>query len=336
VPLLLLLLTSATANGADKLFSSHEKLVVSLTGPFKTLYRERDVEKTYAGQLGYTDEHGGQVDLKVEVQVRGNYRLDRAHCSNPPLRVIIDKKVSKSSLFRKLKDVKLVVPCNKPSKYERYLILEYLIYRMYNQLTPQSYRVRLVEINLINSEREETRTYPAFFIEPHRRLRKRLDKKKVSVKSVTVNELEPEGLAMLSLFQYMIGNTDYSPLTGAAEKDCCHNVKLYQGKHDSQLTAIPYDFDFAGFVSAPYAEPHPKVNIRSVRMRRYRGYCEQNEDVRKSVAHFNSARDSIEDLIALSALHDGVKKSTTKYLKPFYEVINDPKKIEKLVLSYCR
>ncbi len=338
----LLLLVSSTAvsddgtESTDRLFSSHDDLSISLNGPFMTLNKERDVAKAYDGQLSYPDEQGNLVELRVGIKVRGNYRRDKAHCDNPPLRVINDTKKDKSSLFSKLKDVKLVIPCNNSRKYQRFVIMEYLIYRMYNQLSALSYRVRLVEINLVNSEKGATLTFPAFFIEPHRDLAKRLDKKKIDVESVDVNELEPEGLAMLSLFQYMISNTDYSPIRGAADENCCHNVKLYRGKDNQQFTAIPYDFDFAGLVNATYAIPNPKVRIRSVRARRYRGYCGQNDSVRSLVAQFNSTRESIEELVALSGLTDKSKSNTTKYLARFFETVNDPKKLEKNVLGYCR
>ena len=331
-----MLLISATADSADRLFSSHDDLSVSLRGPFRALNKERDIDKVYDGQLGYTDEQGNLVELHVGIQVRGNYRRDKDHCSNPPLRVVNDTKRDKSSLFSKLKDVKLVIPCNNSRKFERFVILEYLIYRMYNQLTAYSYRVRLVEISLVNSEKGADRKFPAFFIEPHRDLAKRLEKKKIDVKSVDVDELESEGLAMLSLFQYMIANTDYSPIKGAADENCCHNVKLYQGRDNQQITAIPYDFDFAGLVNTTYATPNPAVHIRSVRIRRYRGYCGQNDSVRSLVAQFNSARDSIEELIASSGLTDKSKSSTNKYLARFFETVNDPKKLEKNVLGYCR
>jgi len=335
--LLSLLLSSATAKNDDKLFASHENLGVSISGPFKTLYRERDPEKVYAGQMNYTDAQGALIELEIELQARGNYRRAKKNCKHPPLRIIVDKEKSKSSLFAKLKDVKIVVPCGKSAGFERLVILEYLIYRMYNELTPQSYRVRLMVLNLVNNEREQTRTFPAFFIEPHRRLAKRLDWKKIDTKSVNVSTLEVEELAKLSLFQFMIGNTDCSPLRSPVDENCCHNVKLFQGSDSSQMVAVPYDFDFSGFVGAPYAVPSPKVGIRSVKMRRYRGFCRQNNSVIKAVTHFNEIRDSIEALInASDDLSDRVKAGKIKYLAQFFEIINDPKTLEKKVLRYCR
>src|SRR5439155_1174386 len=59
------------------------------------------------------------------------------------------------------------------------------------------------------------------------------------------------------------------------------------------LYPIPYDFDFAGVIAAPYATPPPQLPIRSVRQRWYRGFCQPDTLLASVLARFRAAKDSI-------------------------------------------
>ena len=51
---------------------------------------------------------------------------------------------------------------------------------------------------------------------------------------------------------------------------------------DGRYIPIPYDFDMAGFVNAPYATFDESLGIRSVHERVYKGFC-RNEKVTEYV-----------------------------------------------------
>jgi hypothetical protein len=74
----------------------------------------------------------------------------------------------------------------------------------------------------------------------------------------------------MSVFHYLIGNTDWS-LVAAPDENCCHNVDLVD--KDDAIFPVPYDFDRSGLVNASYAKPAEGARIRKVTMRLYRGYC---------------------------------------------------------------
>jgi len=76
----------------------------------------------------------------------------------------------------------------------------------------------------------------------------------------------------LCLFEYMIGNTDFS--IGQQ-----HNVKLISPDPLSLKIPVPYDFDWSGLVNAPYAKPTPQLNFGNVRERSFRGFCNSEEEL---------------------------------------------------------
>ena len=61
------------------------------------------------------------------------------------------------------------------------------------------------------------------------------------------------------VFEYMIGNTDWSAVYG-------HNIVLIRDAA-GRATAVPYDFDFSGLVDTEYARAAPELPIRHVRQR---------------------------------------------------------------------
>jgi len=335
---IMVLCFSTNVYGDKKLFKSDIPLRLTLTAPLALIYSERDKSKTYShAKLSFVDDEKKDVNLDIGLRVRGNFRLNKKNCSNPPLKFVIGKN-AKGTYFSKQKELKLVLPCKRRPRYQEFIYLEYLSYKIYNLLSEDSYRVRLAELTLVDSDnRHKTVVYDTFFIEPHKRLAKRIKKAKLGIQRVKLEQLESRSLAVQNLFQYMIANTDFSTLTGAEGETCCHNVKLFKGKTDTKVLAIPYDFDSTGLVNAPYAVPGRAVKISSVKTRRYRGFCEQNDHLKQAIPRFNETR---KEIIALFKNMKGLSPKATnralKYLDRFYETINNPEMLQKKILKRCR
>jgi hypothetical protein len=137
------------------------------------------------------------------------------------------------------------------------------------------------------------------------------------------------------LYQYFIGNTDFSPIAGAKGEDCCHNSTLF-GNEGEPIYSMPYDFDMSGFVDAPYAEPNPRFKIRSVRQRLYRGRCAHNGHLDDSLRLFREKREEIGSLIANQVeLSAKSRKALTKFVEDFYEVIDNTKRLEREIVKRC-
>lgn len=150
-----------------------------------------------------------------------------------------------------------------------------------------------------------------------------------------MGSLQADQLNLTSVFEFLIGNTDFSPIAGAAGDECCHNYILL-GSGDVPLWAVPYDFDQSGFVDAPYAGPSPSLNIRNVRQRLYRGRCVNNEHVVASLQRFRDNEDAIYALVdGQQGLEPQVRKKITEYIDHFYVLIDDPRDVERQIISKC-
>jgi len=100
---------------------------------------------------------------------------------------------------------------------------------------------------------------------------------------------------------------------------------------------VPYDFDYSGFVDAPYALPPESIKVRSVRVRRYRGFCMHNDEARVAAAAFVAARPEL--LAALGETPGLLAKTRGKaarYLEGFFSVAGDPASLESYALKDCR
>lgn len=331
-------LVAALESGeADPLFQDDAVVEITITAPMKSLLRERSDEEYLPGTLAYTDADGSVVEFDIGIRTRGNYRRQPRVCPFPPLRVNIKKSQAKGTLFHKQDKLKLVAHCRDNSeRYQQNLIKEYLAYRILNTLTDVSYRVRLVRVTYIDSEQQdEDRVRYAFFIEHKNRLSKRLDLPEISTSRITTSDLAGPYSDLTSLFQYMIGNTDFSPVAGPEGEDCCHNTTLF-GHEGEPIYAIPYDFDMSGLVDAPYAEPNPKFPIRSVTQRLYRGRCDYIDNLQTSMRLFQDNRDAIYGLIEQQEqLDESSRKKVRKFVDRFYKVIDNPKKVHREIQTQC-
>jgi len=323
-----------TGKAPDALFQSDETLQVTITAPLTTLVKERAKEDYLPGVFQFTEADGTVVDLDLQIRTRGNFR--HRPCAFPPLRLNFKKSQANGTLFDKQNIMKLVVHCKNSDNYEQIVLREFLAYRIFNALTDLSFRVRLLRVTYIDSEEQrKQQTYYAFLIEHKKRLAKRHDRKEEIIERATIGSIQPDQLNLTSIFEFLIGNTDFSPIAGALGGLCCHNYVLF-GNNDDPLVAIPYDFDQSGFVSAPYAAPSPNFRIRNVRTRLYRGRCVNNEHVPASLQEFRDGRDAIYAVVdAQEGLSSGTRKSIVKYIDKFYKLIDDTRDVEKHIIGRC-
>jgi hypothetical protein len=284
--------------------------------------------------LQYSESDGTVVKLDIEIRTRGHFRHNT--CDFPPLSLNLKKAQTDGTLFEKQKKLKLVVHCDDSKRYEQIVLREYLAYRIYNAVTNMSFRVRLLRVTYVdNEERRKEQVRYAFLIEHKNRLAERYDMKDLKVERTTVSAIQSDRLNQTSVFQYLIGNTDFSPIAGPPGSGCCHNYVLFQ-KDGDLMIAIPYDFDQAGFVDAPYASPNENLRIRTVRQRLYRGRCNNNNHIDASVGRFKENRDAIYALVnEQEGLEPRVRKALLKFIDKFYVVIDDPNKVEKQIVKKC-
>jgi hypothetical protein len=316
------------------LFQDDEALDVTITAPLTTLIKERSKDEYLSGVFQYTEADGNTVDFDLNIRARGNFRHET--CDYPPVRLNLKKSQAKGTLFDNQDKLKLVIQCDKYDRYEQMVLREYLAYRILNTLTDTSFRVRLLRVTYVNTETDgENKVRYAFLIEHKKRLAARLDREAIELQHTTVAAIQPDRLNLTSVFQFMIGNTDFSPIAGPAGDGCCHNYVLF-GNEVDPIVAIPYDFDQSGFVNAPYAQPNERFRIRSVRQRLYRGRCVNNEHIEASLSRFRDHRDAVyERVIEQEGLEPGVRKQLVHYIDDFYEIIDDPRNVKRRIINRC-
>jgi len=326
----------AQAATPDPLFASDAPLAITLTGPFKAIDKSRDKDAEYAGGMLRYQGPDGEVSIEANYAPRGNFRLDKRTCTHAQLWLDLKKKQTRDTLFANQNKLKLVLQCRDSKRYASYLRKEYDAYRMLNLLTDNSFRVRWVEVTYQDESGKTLRTQPAFFIEHKKRLANRLSLNTVDEDRIRPSQLEPSQATTVALFNYFVGNADFSIIAGR-EGSCCHNAKLLQADNDSPYLPFIYDFDSSGYVNAPYATTPANLDLRSVRQRIYRGFCAEDAVIDEALGLFRSHREA---LLAIAGdtqiLSKREAKKAVAYLEDFFDIIDNPKKLNREIIEDCR
>jgi hypothetical protein len=320
------------ASGPEKLVDSHEPLRLTLRVPVRELARKSASDVEFEGSI--TLEGGRKIP--VTVAVFGKTRLD--YCTIPPLALTPDPVAVSGTVFEGHKRLRIVTHCGHETESDRWVLLEYLTYRTYQILSDTALSVRLVEIEY-RDPKEKTRKQAAyaFFVEDIEVAAQRRGLEWLEDQLLSPTHLDPTQMGVLALFQYMVGNTDWSVLRGAEGERCCHNAALLGDENASQRQLLPYDFDHSGLVNAPYARPSETLRLQNVRQRRYRGFCVHNDFLPAAIDLFNQRRALVETLFLDPSLrHPGPRQEALRYLETFYKEINNPKRLNKSLLRRCR
>lgn len=271
------------------------------------------------------------VEKEIRVRARGITR--RRICHFPPIKLNLKDTASNNDSLNDINSLKLVTHCKNAALYEQYLLKEYLVYKMYNLLTDSSFRVKLVHIDYVDSEdKMKPITKYGFLIESFDRLAERLQGIRMDREGINTWDTDRYLTGLLDIFQYMIGNTDWSipPL---------HNIRLVKpAVLNSGILAIPYDFDYCGMVNTVYAIPDENLGTETVRTRVYRGYCLPSADYYQRL--FGVFILKKQDIFALvedfELLDKRSKPEMLEYLEEFYSIIEDPRLAKREIIDVCR
>ena len=316
------------------MFLADSTLDVTITAPMTSLIKDRDKEEYLTGTFRFVETGKQAVEFDLEIRTRGNFR--HANCDFPPLSLNFKRSQTKASLFDNQNKMKLVAHCDDSKRYEQVVLREFLAYKILNAVTNMSFRVRLLRVTYVDSEQKRgNQTRYAFLIEHKNRLGERYGLEDLKIAHTSVDAIQPDRLNLSSIFAYLIGNTDFSPVAGPPGDGCCHNYVLF-GDESGTTIAIPYDFDQSGIVDAPYARPSHRFRIRSVRQRLYRGRCVNNSHIAASLQRFNERRDAIYATVeAQEGFEERTRKTVRAYIDGFYELINDPRDVERRITEKC-
>ncbi len=316
------------ASAQKGLFDTDEVLQITLKGSLQNLINNRVTAPQYFPFLICLQGKDSNInEIPVQIKTRGHFRKLESNCVYPPLLINFFKnKQPQSSIFSSQNKLKLVLPCSE----NEYVIREWLVYKLYNILTPKSFKARLVKV-ILNEEKTNKSLSGLYgiFIESVKHMAKRNKMHEVE-KKLKPQQLQSDEFLLMTIFQYLIANTDWSV-------QYLQNIKLLAEDSLPTPIAVPYDFDQAGIVNAPYAIPAEELKMNSIRERRYRGYCLHDyKSFLPIIEKFKKYKTNIYELYTnCNLISVRYKKSTIQFLDKFYSILNDEKLWQKAFSYPC-
>ena len=281
----------------------------------------------------------GAEQLPVLLSPRGHARRNKDSCKFPPLRVEFSAKPAKESLFERQHRLKLTTHCRMAPGHQNFVLLEYAAYRMFDVLSPAGLRARIANVDYVEADGRPYVSRLGFFVEDSDDAAERNGLAEVKTTGqILPSQLDPASAARAAIFEYMIGNLDWSMRADHAGLNCCHNFRLMASGPNVRngLVPVPYDFDYSGLVNAPYALPPDGLPVSTVRERRYRGYCIHNSKALAVAGEFRAKRgELLAALAAVPQLDEGKKRSAAAYLESFFRDIATDEDVTKKLLKTC-
>jgi hypothetical protein len=292
--------------------------------------RDRDPTstRTFPATLIVTRQDGASDSIPIKIRTRGHNRRLPETCTFAPLRLEFAASPI-GTVFEGQRVLKLATHCREVDEYEQYVLREYIVYRMFNVLTPRSFRARIARASYVDTSTKETVVRAAFFLEDDDDVARRLEGRVADLQRVTFQDVDADAIMLLTLFEYMIGNTDVSMYV-------LHNIRLVRAR-TGVLYPIPYDFDSSGLVDAEYAVPDEKFDLPSVRERFYLGPCRTAEDLQPFFAQMRAARPDVMALYgSMPGLDPRYRNKAGAYLDQFYRTIDRPGDVKRAFIEGCK
>ncbi|WP_422356313.1 hypothetical protein [Roseivirga pacifica] len=314
------------------IFAFETPAKISLKMDVKAFKKAKYTDKYLPAELSYKlDSINEAVVKQVRIKARGNSR--RQKCFFPPIKLNIRKADVKNDYLSETKTIKLVTHCNSALVNRRYLLKEYLAYKLYQVVSPYSFRVRLVQMEYIDTgKRGKNIDTWAFLIEPIGVMAERLDMLNVKSDNLRDELMDRSIMTTLDLFQYMIGNADYS-VQGR------HNMKVIRSKDvmEQEGVPVPYDFDYSGLVDAGYAVPGDQLGIDSVKERYFLGACKTEAEIEEAVVGLKAKKPELFEVIdTFEYLNSKEKTAMKRYLEEFFSAVEKNSFYNYSILSTCK
>lgn len=301
--------------GAQK--TSGAKTIFEYIAPMEAapIVLETDLTTIMANRFS-TEYHSAKLTLSdgksfaVKVQPKGKYRRKTAEV--PPLKIKFTKKNLVEMGLDTLNEVRLVLPGKDNRKGDQLLVKEYLIYRMFEQLTPNCVRARLVKVSLrdIHVETSSMEMY-GLLLEDNEETASRLGGDEVEQYGLPYDSMATEQAALVAVFQYMIGNTDW-------DLAMMRNVRLIRPNGQDKILLVPYDFDFSGLVAAPYASPSSESGLMTVLDRYLMANGIPKSALRQAVQTLKKAERDLYDRCYSKHITRDVSIEMIRYLETFF------------------
>ena len=317
----------------ESFFESDKPLPITLKYDISSFIKNKRNGEYLDAELTVNYEGMEPVTKNIRIKARGNFRL--GECFFPPLLLNFKTDPIKNEELKGMKKIKVVTPCSTSKNGEIYVFREYLVYKLYELLNENCFRVRLLDIDYVDTGKKERhyRKY-GFIIEPLEMVAERNNAIEIDSDIVKGTDVVEEDADRVAFFRYMISDTDWRIKSG-------DNIEYIKSMTDltGKVIPVPYDFDFSGFVHTNYSFPQEWAsNSESVLVRQYLGYCRNsNENYENMIALFNNKKDEMINTIDnFEYLDDKEKKWLLNFLDEFFVEISNPKRFISNLEYFCR
>lgn len=318
--LVLIFLIAPAQAEVSPLFSQASVLDIELKGPISTIVRDSSDRSEHPFLISAA----GAVQ-EIKVKLRGNSRIEL--CKFPPLRLNFPPSTAAGSVFAGQDKLKLVTHCSSGARSTSNVLREYAVYRIFNLVSDFSFRVRLARVTYRDTSprrRVDGLNEPqhAILIESSEELARRIGGSPANVNGVTRQSLDAKQAAFVYVFQYLIGNVDWSLVTAANDNSCCHNIAVFTA--DSPRLIVPFDFDLSRLVNARYSRSNSGARPRPMPYRKYVGYCTSRESLVEALHTIKAKKSEILAIIeGLPELKPKDIERATEYLDDFFDEAED-------------
>ncbi len=260
--------------------------------------------------------------FRLYLEKRGKFRLRGG--ALPPLKMNFSKKELEAAGLNEFDEIKLVLPYTLNKKGNELIVREYLAYRLFEHLSPYSFRARLIQLELEDVHAGRQHLVYAILLEDKEELAGRLGGALIKTYNHDLASYDSRQLALMSTFQYLIGNADW-------DLNMNRNICPIQIPGSNLILAIPYDFDFSGLVNAPYAYPSTASGLVSVRDRQFRIENLPEADLDHASQQIRPALDAFfQATHAKDFLTRQAQKDIYRYLESFFRQIPSCKTVNCL------
>ncbi|MBK6929689.1 MAG: hypothetical protein IPH12_02080 [Saprospirales bacterium] len=305
-----------------------DPLDVVIEADLKALKEDRQGEEWQSAVFRIMQGDSVAYEQQVQIAARGNMR--RKTCDFPPVKIRFYQDAPADDSLADINQLKLVVSCRDRKEDDQLVLMENLAYRLYNLITEESFRVKSATIVFKTPDREKAyQESMAFFIESEKEMATRLGGRPLKPRIISPKIMDSLAFTRMSVFQYMIGNTDWGVYTR-------HNVKVVGFQTGRRPLVVPYDFDYSGLVDADYAIPSPDIPIQGVRERYYLGMCYSAQLHEQVFAEFLSRKHEMLNVCQrFSGLSYAGRQDARAYINSFFSILENPKKATKEIVEHC-
>jgi len=263
----------------------------------------------------------------VGLEPRGKFR--RKVCDFPPLKLRFDNKDLISSDFLPYNEWKLVTHCTSNLKEARnYLRKEFLIYQLLYAFDTSFFQTKWMEISYRDIQpNAKSINAPSFIIEDKEELASRKNYKICDCSGSTFQEFDQKNLALVSIFQFLIGNADW-------DIPMMRNIEILINE-EGQKILVPYDFDYSGLVNPSYGLPNKDFQLKSMRDRVYLGPNLAQDEYLTLLNDLNTVWPSWQVLITNSPeLSKKDKEDILRYLEKSIEYLKSKNELSTGTVFY--